>query len=300
MREATALSHTYTPVGRLWDPKTQRGNYDTDRKSIDTIIIHTMAGTTKGSTAHFQTPTTQSSAHYGVSLDGSLVQWILENAVSYHSGDYPTNQRSIGIEHEDGYNPTTRPNAFNEPRPDALYETSARLVADIAAFYKIPLDRNHVKKHNEVSQKKTACPGTLDIDRIIERAKQISNPQPSEEALIPHMLKPSVFKSLVTKATNADEIELISGLPKGTLAQPGVAKAVYEKIYNQAAEAIRAQETTSKTASPETVAGNDPSKVLQNPSVPENLTRQSKNIFKKDVLEILRDISATLKGRVTI
>lgn len=59
-----------------------------------------------------------------------------------------------------------------------LYETSANLVADICNRYGIPVDRNHIKKHSEVSLKPTACPAALDIDRIVRRAYEILHPAP--------------------------------------------------------------------------------------------------------------------------
>jgi N-acetylmuramoyl-L-alanine amidase CwlA len=77
------------------------------------------------------------------------------------------NQRSIGIEHVDNGN-------YTAPRTDALYETSAKLVADICKYYKIPCNRQFILKHNEVVA--TGCPHNLDIDRIIRQANAILNP----------------------------------------------------------------------------------------------------------------------------
>ncbi len=309
MREQTALPHTYTSVGRLWDGN--KGNYDNNRANIDMIIIHTMAGTTKGSTAHFQNVATMASAHYGVSLDGSLTQWITENCVAYHAGAYPINQRSIGIEHEDGYNPQTKPNATNEPRPDALYETSARLVADISAFYKIPLDRDHIKMHREVSQKGTACPGTLDIDRIINRAKELVNPAPQEEQLVVHMIKPSVFKNMVTKATNWDDFCKLAGVSPEAAVQHEMGIQVYNVFENQLNEAKRVNSqpnnppAVTTTGVPvesavESVVSSNPPVALQETPTVESPTDQAKTIWQKDVLDVLKDILASVRGRVTL
>src|ERR1035441_2353078 len=100
------------------------GNYDTSRKTVYMIVIHTMDGTWQGAAARFDNPTFQVSAHYGVKLDGSLIHWLEEFNTAYHSGDYGMNQRSIGIEHEDGGD-------YNGVRPDVLYQESAKLVKDI-------------------------------------------------------------------------------------------------------------------------------------------------------------------------
>lgn len=143
------------------------GNYDTSRVTIDRIVIHTMVGTVAGAAARFAGKGNQVSAHYGVGYDGKLYHWLEEMYTAYHAGNYPMNQRSIGIEHEDMGN-------YNSPRPDVLYQTSARLVADIAKYYGIPLDRQHVLKHSEVIA--TGCPDSLDIDKIVSMAQAINNP----------------------------------------------------------------------------------------------------------------------------
>jgi hypothetical protein len=62
------------------------------------------------------------------------------------------------------------------------------LVADICRRYNIPLDREHIRLHNEY--RATQCPGSLDVDRIIELAKALSIPQPqpiefTDQTLIP-------------------------------------------------------------------------------------------------------------------
>lgn len=154
VRQVTTLPVTELPVAE--------GNWDATRAPIDRVIIHTMVGTTASANARFNTPY-QASAHYGVSLDGSIVHWTDEDNTAYHAGNYPMNQRSIGIEHEDNGN-------YNGVRPDILYASSARLVKDICKFYNIPIDRNHILEHKQVSDQPTACPDALDINRIIREA----------------------------------------------------------------------------------------------------------------------------------
>lgn len=146
------------------------GNFDTSRAKVDRIVIHTMVGTVNGAAARFAGKGNQVSAHYGVGYDGKLYHWLEETFTAYHAGNYPMNQRSIGIEHEDMGN-------YNSPRPDALYETSAKLVADICKYYNIPIAREYIIKHSDVIA--TGCPDSLDIDRIIARAQQIANPTPT-------------------------------------------------------------------------------------------------------------------------
>lgn len=152
------------------------GNFDETRSTIDRIIIHTMVGTWQSAADRFNNPTQKVSAHYGVKYDGGLIHWLEEFWTAYQAGKYPMNQRSIGIEHEDMGN-------YNSPRPDALYQTSGKLVADICKFYNIPCDRKHILKHSEVSA--TQCPDSLDIDRIIREAQGVLNPTPPVDPTIP-------------------------------------------------------------------------------------------------------------------
>ena len=159
-REETTLPNT--------EFTTATGNFDKTRKPIDRIVIHTTVGSLQSAINRFGTRGTNVSAHYIIDVDGKLYQGLEEYYTAYHSGNYEMNQRSIGIEHVDNGN-------YTAPRPDALYDTSSKLVADICTFYNIPCDRKHIIKHNEVAA--TGCPHNLDIDRIIRQAQAIIRPQ---------------------------------------------------------------------------------------------------------------------------
>jgi len=137
-------------------------NYTSGRggNAISLIIIHWFGvGTINGAIESFKNPARQASAHYLIS-DDRLVQMVNEEDTAWHSGVYLINEKSIGIEHD--ANP-------DKMLSEASYQTSARLVREICARYNIPLDREHIKGHNEI--KPTQCPGTIDINKIIEIAK---------------------------------------------------------------------------------------------------------------------------------
>ena len=137
------------------------------RLPIDRIVIHTTVGTLQATINTFSSPNAKVSAHYIVDLDGKLYQGLEEYNVAFHSGVYAMNQRSIGIEHVDN-------GKYLELRTDALYSMSAKLVADICKFYSIPVDRQHILKHNQIVA--TGCPQNLDIIRIVKEANLILNP----------------------------------------------------------------------------------------------------------------------------
>lgn len=211
------------------------GNWDTDRGPIMSIILHTMDGTVEGANARFNNPASQVSAHYGVGLDGKLYQWCDEDNVAYHSGNYHVNQTSIGIEHEDGGN-------YNDPRPDILYASSAKLVADICKFYQIPCDSEHIFKHSSVIDRTiypggTACPDALDTDRIISMANDILNPKPVTES------QPTVTPTPPVVSESQDSVTIPTTPPVET--QPPV-----ENILAQPAEGQQPDNTETSTTSP--------------------------------------------------
>lgn len=147
-------------------------NFDNKRKPITHIIIHWFGiGTLESANIRFQTPN-NSSAHYGISGD-TVFQWVKEENVAYHAGNYAMNQKSIGIEHD----ATAKEDAHPHDLSEESYKTSAKLISDISKRYNIPLDREHVIGHKEV--KATQCPGTIDIDKIIRLAKEYLEDMPN-------------------------------------------------------------------------------------------------------------------------
>lgn len=139
-------------------------NCDSNRTKIDTIVIHHNASLNDAvarstwyvSTGH------GTSAHYQVTPD-KIWGCVGENYVAYHAGNYPVNQRSIGIEHLNNTGAPTWTIA------EETYRNSAKLIRDICERYNIPIDRQHILKHSECSQ--TQCPAGIDIDRLVAMAR---------------------------------------------------------------------------------------------------------------------------------
>lgn len=144
-------------------------NYGVGRagKSVNKIILHWIVGTLESADTTFKNPDRKASAHYGIG-DGDIHQYVQEADTAWHASNLTVNRESIGIEHEGGWLLSDGKTRFKPT--DKTHETSAKLVADIAKRYNIPLDRDHILPHNKYSS--TQCPGTLDIDRIITLAKQ--------------------------------------------------------------------------------------------------------------------------------
>ena len=130
------------------------------RKPITKVVLHWFGiGTLDSANTRFQNDASDVSAHYGIS-DGLIFQWVKEENVAWHCGNWEVNQCSIGIECD----ATTTKNASEE-----TYQTAGQLLREICDKYNIPLDREHILKHSEV--KATQCPGTLDVDKIIAIAR---------------------------------------------------------------------------------------------------------------------------------
>lgn len=136
-------------------------NYTKGRegKKVSLIVVHHMAGTLAATDVVFQDKTRNTSAHYGVGRDGTIHQYVDEANTAYHAGDWSTNLISIGIEHED---------LGTDSYTDTEYATSAQLIRDIGKRYGIAINSSTVRPHKDFVA--TACPGTLDIGRLIKEA----------------------------------------------------------------------------------------------------------------------------------
>lgn len=147
-------------------------NYTVGRegKKIDKIVMHWIVGTLESCDATFAKDTRNASAHYGIG-DGDVHQYVQESDTAWHASNWSVNQTSIGIEHEGGWvlNDGTR-----KVPTDKTHQTSGELVADICRRYNIPADREHIRLHSEYTA--TTCPGSLDVNRIIEIAKNFMIP----------------------------------------------------------------------------------------------------------------------------
>ncbi len=235
-RISTSLPVTTLPVGKPWDGT--RGHYDTTRKDIDTIVLHSIAGTIEGATGVFTNDdpqtTRNTSAHYGIGLDGRKYQWVSESATAYHAGVYDINQRSLGIEHEDNAQ-------GDQPRTDALYASTIELLVDLCTFYNIPADRQHIITHNEAfikagSPRRTACPTKLDVDRIVDGVKRTLNGSRMVQ------VEAEVFEGLVSASRNNDEVGRYLGLPeeqyKGAEFYKTVITEIEKRVNNNVREVL--------------------------------------------------------------
>ena len=148
----------------------------------EAIVIHIMDGSFAAGESVFLDPATQKSAHYGISRNGDVHQYVDEGDTAFHAGIVVSpiwpllkpgvnpNFYTIGIEHEG------RP---DDVWPDQQLETSGALVNQIANRWGIPLDPLHVIRHHQIRASKT-CPGNwVTIEKILQRATGHTGPTPA-------------------------------------------------------------------------------------------------------------------------
>ena len=125
-------------------------------KQIEFIVCHWIVGDVSSADRTFTNPASQVSAHYAVQ-SGVVHQYVQEGDTAWHA--ISANPISIGIEHRGGP---------NTPIDDGTYEESARLIANICQRHN---KRFPLRRHSEFVA--TACPGTLDLNRLNARVDQL-------------------------------------------------------------------------------------------------------------------------------
>ncbi len=135
---------------------------------IDRMVWHTPTVTFDQTIAVFQGGGRMVSAHYVIDRDVDRIgQCVQDGDTAWGAGDWPMNQRCLNVENVDNGD-------WNGPRPDAFYARAARFCADKSAQYGIPIYRTHHLRHSEVIA--TACPDSLDVDRIVREAQALASP----------------------------------------------------------------------------------------------------------------------------
>ena len=149
----------------------------------EAVVIHIMDGSFSAGESVFLSEGTQKSAHYGISKEGVIRQYVDENDTAFHAGVVvnPTwqllkpgvnpNFYTIGIEHEG------RP---DDVWPEAQLTASAGLIGEIVMRWKIAVDLLHLPRHHQIRATKT-CPGNwLHIEELIRRVpnSEVVHPAP--------------------------------------------------------------------------------------------------------------------------
>lgn len=132
----------------------------------NTIVLHITAGSTMdGAFETFKASVSPNrvSAHFIIDRDGTVYQLMSISETAWHAS--AVNAHSVGIEH------VAVPGSL--PATEAQYAASAALVKWLCGMMGIPIDRNHVRGHNEASpidKHPLCCSGALSADRVVSMA----------------------------------------------------------------------------------------------------------------------------------
>lgn len=136
---------------------------------ISRITEHHVVGDASAAIARAAKSGEGFSSNYTIAMDGTIYQLVKDSDTAWADNYWPSNQITISIEHaggKDGY-----------PYTDAMYAASAHLHAWLIQQYGI----NEFIRHRDVVAgmpgKGTACPGGLDVERIVRDAKKILSGQ---------------------------------------------------------------------------------------------------------------------------
>ena len=118
------MAHSSLAKIYIGDNKNQSGSSYRTGKNL--IVVHHMAAILTPVQCNNALRGRGGSIHYAIGNDGAIGYGVDENNVAWHAGNWPVNQRSIGIE--------TSNSALGGQWPvsDAAYSSLVKLVADIA------------------------------------------------------------------------------------------------------------------------------------------------------------------------
>lgn len=127
--------------GAEWFPTSCTNKCNTSRSGapVQYVLVHDTEGGWNASVATLQNDRGKS-VQYIVDVDGRVGQFVSEETLAWHCGNFHYNTRSIGIEHV-GYS--------TKPYPEAEYAASAKLVEHLTTKYEIPRDRAHIIGHDQ-------------------------------------------------------------------------------------------------------------------------------------------------------
>jgi hypothetical protein len=127
------------------------GNYR--ERTPEKVVIHVLDDNNgyAGDIASWRAGSSCTPPHYVIRNDGEITQMVAERYMAQHAGPHG-NPTMVGIEH-DGWD--NDPAYFTE----AMYLSSAALVRDICVRNAIPVDREHIIGHDEVTGTTHGDPG---------------------------------------------------------------------------------------------------------------------------------------------
>ena len=137
-------------------------------------VMHWMVGTLESTDKVFQQKVRPVATQYGIG-DREIHQYVKDGDYAFGSGDTYANKYGISIEHEGGY----MKNGKRVKPSLTTHETSAQLLAHLSRKH----GWGHLKLGTNVFPhshfRPTQCPGSLDLDKIVDRANELLGAPPA-------------------------------------------------------------------------------------------------------------------------
>jgi peptidoglycan hydrolase-like protein with peptidoglycan-binding domain len=210
---------------------------------IDHVILHHSASTDANGVVGMMVSGSRTvSSNYVIGKDGTVYGVVPEDFRAWTSGASSDggkgaayDRRSITFEVAD----EIAGDAHGWPISEASYAALARVVADVSRRYGIPLDRDHIVGHRELwtrfrASYATACPGGMDMDRVVCDARQLLG---QAVGTIAGSGNRDVIGRNYTSRPTADVQRLVGANPDGAYGTDTTAKVVaWQKAHGLAAD----------------------------------------------------------------
>ena len=148
-----------------------------EKKTPDLIVIHATVGSWESALSWMLNHHSRVSAHYLIGKQGRIARLVPEQEEAWHAGlsswpGFPShrsslNWRSIGIELENA-------NDGKDPYTEYQIGTCAGLVSRLSREHGIPLSRQRVVGHWEISPGRKTDPRGFDLDELVQRAAALN------------------------------------------------------------------------------------------------------------------------------
>lgn len=171
-----------------WTSKSKNYTQGREGRKVKYIAIHWVAvGTGESAAKYLLNNANNTSAHYIIEDDKVWLVVHPENT-AHAVGDWVKNTESISIEH------SATP---DRPASELTYKTSANLIKDLCGVYGLEINDKTIKPHSFFSA--TACPGTIDIRKLIEYASQGNTESPEAKKIAELEKEKDKFEALSIK-----------------------------------------------------------------------------------------------------
>lgn len=163
----------HSPLAKVYIGENKNYSGPGYRTGKNLIVLHHMAGILTPQQCNNALKGRGGSIHYAIGNDGTIGWGIDENEVAWHAGNWPINQRSIGIE------VSNSALGGDWPVSEAAYESAIKLIADIAKrnnMGKLVVGKNFGYHGMYAS---TACAGPTLISRMQNIADAVNGSQPT-------------------------------------------------------------------------------------------------------------------------